>query len=195
MFVCCFHPAEFRSLKGKDVAPKPHAALNLLTDERTEWSKTGLADQALLLDAEYGDFLEPAPVWLAGHRTGCKLFSCDYNELKRSILGAWERLGLGIRFVLYQLRHGGPSHDHYYRARDLSGGRARGQWQSDTGVHRYGTHARHRSRDNFPQLFGVRRSTHPSECALAFLATYRKVLLARRLRASPQFGRACRRRR
>lgn len=36
----------------------------------------------------------------------------------------------------------GPSHDHLYRVRDLSGIKARGQWRTDGSVLRYEAHAR-----------------------------------------------------
>ena len=44
--------------------------------------------------------------------------------------------------MLYQLRHGGPSHDRRSRTRSLAEVKQRGRWASDTSVRRYEAHAR-----------------------------------------------------
>lgn len=68
--------------------------------------------------------------------------SFSYVDLKHAFSMAHERLELPVRIVIYQLRHGGPSHDHLHRARDLSGIKARGQWRTDGSVRRYEAHTR-----------------------------------------------------
>ena len=55
---------------------------------------------------------------------------------------AQREIGLVEIFVLYQLRHGGPSHDRAFHSRSMMEIKARGQWLSDLSVRRYEGHAR-----------------------------------------------------
>lgn len=81
-------------------------------------------------------------VLLSAYNDGFKLVNCTYADLKHAFARAQESLQLQIRFVRYQLRHGGPSHDHLHRVRDLSGIKERGQWRTDGSVRRYEAHER-----------------------------------------------------
>ena len=59
---------------------------------------------------------------------------------------AARRLGLQASTVLYQLRHGGASHDLLHQTRSYEGVRARGRWRSDSSVRRHAKRSRARSR-------------------------------------------------
>eukprot|EP00974_Lingulodinium_polyedra_P015541 1505344-Lingulodinium_polyedra.AAC.1 len=47
-----------------------------------------------------------------------------------------------MKFVLYQLRHGGPSHDRLHDLRTRGAVKDRGRWASDSSLRRYEAHAR-----------------------------------------------------
>ena len=57
---------------------------------------------------------------------------------------AWRALelaGVPVKYVPYQLRHGGPSHDRLKRYRSMAEIKARSRWASDYTMKRYEAHA------------------------------------------------------
>ena len=146
MFVCYFRPGEPLTIQSKDVAP-PHGhfaytALNVFPSEREGRNKTGLADVSLLLNAPYVPYLSSLVALLAQARSGRPLFGCRYLNVKNLFEAAQMALRLPERFVLYQVRHGGPSHDMAFGYRSMAEIKARGQWVTDASVKRYEGHAR-----------------------------------------------------
>ena len=146
MFVCYFRPGEIFNIEADDVAPPTgqfkHTAINVFPSERVERNKTGLADLSLLLDAPYATFLGPVVAQLAELRSGRMLIESSYVMMKVQFERAQEELQLPQKFVLYQIRHGGPSHDRAHRVRSMLEIKSRGQWSSDSSVKRYEGHAR-----------------------------------------------------
>ena len=63
-------------------------------------------------------------------------------ELTATFFDYQERIGLPVRYVLYQLRHGGPSHDLRNHIRPLVAIKQRGRWAADSSLRRYLAHAR-----------------------------------------------------
>ena len=58
---------------------------------------------------------------------------------------AQDATGLPTRFVLYQLRHGGPSHDRRWGYRPMLEVKQRCRWASDTSLSRYETAVQQRA--------------------------------------------------
>ena len=146
MFVGYFRPGEIISLESNNVVPAHgayrHTAVNLFPSRLEDRSKTGLADISILMDAPYAPVVGEALAALARMRPHLPLFEFDYLELKREFMKCQELLLLPERFILYQIRHGGPSHDRAFQVRDLAAVKQRGQWCSDASVKRYESHAR-----------------------------------------------------
>ena len=47
-----------------------------------------------------------------------------------------------VKYVMYQARHGGPSHDRREKLRSLPEVRQRGRWLTEQSLRRYEAHAR-----------------------------------------------------
>jgi hypothetical protein len=119
MFFCYFRPVEILSLKNVDLV-KPgkianYHSINLFPEGKGQVSKTGLSDITILLDS-------PEVPWLGKAIRGAApeggLFQLTYPELNKHFHAAVKRCKLsGISLVLYQFRHGGPSHDLLHRNR------------------------------------------------------------------------------
>jgi hypothetical protein len=145
-FVCYFRPGEAMGIMAEDVIPSHGAygstAINLFPSEGGDRSKVGLSDVSLLLDAPYAKYLGHLLGSVASARRGSRLFGFTYQTAKIAFMRAQDALGLKEKFVLYQLRHGGPSHDRAFRIRSLLEIKNRGQWKSDSSLARYEGHAR-----------------------------------------------------
>ena len=176
MFVCYFRPGEIFGVEAGDVAPPigqfQHTAINVFPSERVDRNKTGLADLSLLLDAPYASFLGPVVAQLAARRKGRMLIESTYVNMKVQFERAQETLQLPQKFVLYQIRHGGPSHDRAHRVRSMLEIKNRGQWSSDASVKRYEGHAR------------LQQVESRLDAALARRAAAAPALLAGQLRSS-----------
>ena len=115
---------------------------NLHPSERGESSKVGLSDESIALDSVEVPWLGTA---LARIKLACDtalLFPLSYNELKHAWDVAQDKLGAPVRYVLYQCRHGGPSHDRLLKRRSVAEVKRRGRWSSDATMRRYEAHAR-----------------------------------------------------
>mmetsp|Transcript_39037 Transcript_39037/g.101052 ORF Transcript_39037/g.101052 Transcript_39037/m.101052 type:complete len:179 (+) Transcript_39037:3-539(+) len=70
------------------------------------------------------------------------LFKSQYPLVKKSFEIAQEKCGLvNVKYVMYQARHGGPSHDRRHKLRFLEV-KQRGRWVGDSSMRRYEAHAR-----------------------------------------------------
>ncbi|CAK0897933.1 unnamed protein product, partial [Prorocentrum cordatum] len=67
---------------------------------------------------------------------GDYLFGFNYADWVQSFADVGRRLRLGYPPVLYQLRHGGASHEALAGFRDAAGLKQRGRWSSDASVRR-----------------------------------------------------------
>ena len=73
-------------------------------------------------------------------RAGCaSLPPAIHNQLADAFQDAVAKLNLKKlgRLVLYQLRHGGASHDSLYKRRGYEDRKQRGRWRTDEAVQRY----------------------------------------------------------
>ena len=146
-FVFMLRPAETMRLQGQDlVAPVPLGArarqkwsLVLHPLERGVTSKTGEFDDTLLLDnpefAWMGDVLSllqeqagRGPLWRFSQSSWVEHFRAAGMRLGLTRLGPP---------ILYQLRHGGASHEALTGFRDAWQLQQRGRWRSETSVRRY----------------------------------------------------------
>eukprot|EP00969_Alexandrium_andersonii_P325305 14373731-Alexandrium_andersonii.AAC.1 len=72
------------------------------------------------------------------------LFKIDYGELRKAFrdLQTTPEVGVSPPYVLYQLRHGGPSHDIFTHARTVPEVQRRGRCGRPDSMKRYEAHAR-----------------------------------------------------
>ena len=145
MFLAYLRPSEAEGLLEQDVVPpttsSPFFAVNLHPSDRGEVSKVRLSDESLLLDSAEALWLGEALQSLKAGLPGRPLFGLTVLQLRDVWAAALRALGIPNRFVLYQLRHGGPSHDRLRRQRSLPEIKERGRWASDKSVRRYEAHA------------------------------------------------------
>ena len=137
MFFCYLRPSEALRLCAADlIAPaSPGAPYALLIHpiEEGEVSKVGATDESMLLDSPdvpwLGECLWSATA--AARKRGEALFPFNYAELTNMFQQAVSREGLqSVNPLLYQMRHGGPSHDRFFKRRSLPEVNARGRWAS-----------------------------------------------------------------
>jgi hypothetical protein len=102
-------------------------------------SKTGVFDETLVLDNPEFSVLDTWLRYLVQGNLEAPLFGFTYREWAGQFQLACDAANLGLTFkpVLYQLRHGGASHEAYTRFRDATGIQARGRWASIAGPRRY----------------------------------------------------------
>ena len=148
MFFCYLRPSEALRLAAADlIAPaSPGAPFALLMHpiEDGEVSKVGATDESMLIDPVDAPWLGEI-LWTASaaaRKRGEPLFPFTYPELTSMFQQAVSRTGLqSLNPMLYQLRHGGPSHDRFFRRRSIEEVKVRGRWSSDKAMKRYEQHA------------------------------------------------------
>ncbi|CAK0894772.1 unnamed protein product [Prorocentrum cordatum] len=145
MFLAYLRPSEAEGLLEQDLVPpttsSPFFAVNLHPSDRGEVSKVRLSDESLLLDSTEALWLGGALQSLKAGLPSRPLFDLTALQLRDVWAAALRALGIPNRFVLCQLRHGGPSHDRLRRQRSLPEIKERGRWASDKSVRRYEAHA------------------------------------------------------
>ena len=146
MFLAYLRPSELLALRNEDVipasSPAGHVALLLHPSSRLEVSKVGLSDESLLLDSRDVPLLGKMLLALRRGRPGNWLCQHSYDELKRIFHDVQVSLLFpGFPYCLYQLRHGGASHDRLHRHRELLEVQRRGRWSSVSTLRRYESHA------------------------------------------------------
>ncbi len=145
IFVCYLRPSEALRLPAEDlVEPSqscPRYALLLHGEAEGQPSKVGLYNESMLLDSPELPWLGAAlAVWRRA-RSSRMLFDIKLKELREVFAQAQERVRLKEKYILYQLRHAGPSHDIRSRHRTLADVKRRGRWAADSSVARYESHA------------------------------------------------------
>jgi len=149
MFILYVRPSEALRLQVGDIVP-PQPSLRgpsgrkwsvvLNPFERGAASKTGEFDESLVLDNnEFAFFDAILQAATQGRPAGAPLFAGTYADWAARFatagrLAQLEALGPP---VLYQLRHGGASHELLSGARDVPGIKKRGRWVTDTSLRRY----------------------------------------------------------
>ena len=101
-------------------------------------SKTGEFNLSGPLDVERHAPLSKLLLRWVHQRSELPLWDLDYHQLRLALNSAMVALDakhMGI--TLQSLRHGGPSHDRFIRARSLLDIQARGSWRSFSSVLRY----------------------------------------------------------
>lgn len=143
-FDAYWRPYEALGIRGCDVyPPQPSHNLEFFCVETNPFlahrpSKTGVYDDAVLIGDKPGR--EALTVLLQElirrhGRTETKLFSFTSETWRLAFQAILVLFGLADRnYVLYSLRHGGPSHDLLYGHRSLEEARKRGTWSPTAGT-------------------------------------------------------------
>jgi hypothetical protein len=119
--------------------------LNDASDDRP--GKTGVSDEAIVVDTP-----EMAPLLAAlleAHPAEHSLWDFDAQQLRLRFSDAMVTLNMADgNHTLYELRHGGASHDLLARRRTLAQVKERGRWVADTSLRRYAKATRMQQRVN-----------------------------------------------
>ena len=154
-FSCYLRPGECSNLRCKQlIPPQPtaqaglaflHWAILLHPFEDGEAGKTNIFDATVLLDSD--SWLDPLLRNLVGRKQPDEsLWSSPHSFLNDQFLGAISDLGLtGMGWGLYNLRHGGATHDVLSRRRSMLEVKQRGRWAVDASLRRYVKQARMQS--------------------------------------------------
>ncbi|CAE8588527.1 unnamed protein product [Polarella glacialis] len=141
-FVCYLRPGEAqRLLVSNLISSSPAAGFNqwgllLHPTEDLRASKTSQWDEAVLIDQN--EWLVPFLAILKNRPADSQLFGILPGELKSAFLEACRVMNLGgLQPCLYQLRHGGASHDCLSRLRPLLEIQRRGRWLTSASLRRY----------------------------------------------------------
>jgi len=101
-------------------------------------SKTGEFDESVIIDRDKYSFILPAMADLKATRRDEELLFHGptlQSAFRRAAIEL-DLMKIGIKNV-YQLRHGGASHEAMAQLRDSEGIRDKGQWKSKASVRRY----------------------------------------------------------
>ncbi|CAE8604771.1 unnamed protein product [Polarella glacialis] len=136
-------PTEILELRQKDLI-KPRSAggfftVHLHPEEALIASKVGLYEESLMLGSPLCRWLGPLLMKLVA-APDCQehLFPIEYHTWKLHWDAAIKAADLQeLGYVPYQLRHGGPSHDHFFKLRSMLEIKLRGRWASDVTLKRY----------------------------------------------------------
>ncbi|CAE8645231.1 unnamed protein product, partial [Polarella glacialis] len=136
-------PTEILELRQKDLI-RPRSAggfftVHLRPEEAMIASKVGLYEESLMLDSPFCLWLGPLLLKLVT-APDCQdlLFPLEYHTWKLHWDAAIKAAGLQeLGYVPYQLRHGGPSHDHFFKLRSMLEIKLRGRWSADSTRKRY----------------------------------------------------------
>ncbi|CAE8681315.1 unnamed protein product [Polarella glacialis] len=136
-------PTEILELRQKDLI-RPRSAggfftVHLRPEEAMIASKVGLYEESLMLDSPFCLWLGPLLLKLVT-APDCQdlLFPLEYHTWKLHWDAAIKAAGLQeLGYVPYQLRHGGPSHDHFFKLRSMLEIKLRGRWSADSTLKRY----------------------------------------------------------
>ena len=146
-FTCYLRPNELFMRVRDLVLPRSStdlikAAINLGARDSGKPTKTGVFDDAVILDSTGHQFLLRLMTEQANHRlkstteSNPPMWSFTLPDLKEVFNQAACTLGL-TDLCLYQLRHGGATWDAVNAQREWMEIKARGRWMSDTSIRRY----------------------------------------------------------
>ena len=146
MYKCYLRPCDVLPLKVKDLVRPVVAGDEALSQwtvvlharEDRLPSKTGEFDEVLLLDGPGSEKWRPTWIVLKAKAKHDSLFNLSYRQLAVAFSKAvrsldYEKAGI---VHLYQLRHGGASHDAASHARDMLSSH-RDRWASHRSLRRY----------------------------------------------------------
>ena len=142
-FAAYLRPSECMGLLSEDLVPPTRNITGFWTlivcpQEREARTKTGAADDSVLLDSEQLLWLGDLLAVLADRPRGRKVWDFTYPELVVQFRRAASLAGVAA--VPYQLRHSGPSWDRLKNLRSLEEIQKRGRWVSFASVRRYEKH-------------------------------------------------------
>ena len=145
MFSCYLRPSEPLKMLCTDLLEAslscPQYAVVLHSEDAGSASKVGLRNETLLLDSVTTPWLGPVlAAWRRSRGSERMLFDMDLAELRTFFAGAQAAAGLKERYILYQLRHAGPSHDSRFGLREVAAIKRRGRWAADGSLARYESH-------------------------------------------------------
>ena len=116
-------------------------SLLMSPEERPHRSKTGEFDNSVSLDSPWFiPWVHTLFEYLNQNHPSSQLWDFDYNQFSTDFKKAATALGLEI--TPYQARHSGPSIDRARNYRSQLEVQKRGQWKSQSSVHRYEKSAR-----------------------------------------------------
>jgi hypothetical protein len=146
MFWVYLRPGEAAAVREEDLvgpsSESPYWALNLHPSARGGSSKVHVADESLMLDSSEVPWLGEVLGRLQIGVRDSLLCKVEYGEVRQPFEAIQRDLQVSPPlFVLYQLRHGGPSHDRRSGARSLAEIKRRGRWTADSSMRRYEAHA------------------------------------------------------
>jgi len=147
MFFAYLRPGEATRLCESDIVRPAFKgqpfAINLHPSVKGLASKVNVSDESILLDSPQAPYLGDLFESLKQGKCDASLFRKDYNVMKKDFEIAQKAVGFKqVRYVMYQARHGGPSHDRRLRQRSLQEVQQRGRWMTNASLHRYEAHAR-----------------------------------------------------
>ena len=141
-------PVEMLRLQPEDVVAPPRRgprgtrawALILHPEERGQPSKVGLFNETVVADnVKLYPFLRTILPALAKRPKGRPALALTYSTWAHQFRAAGERLHLRSLGppTLYQLRHGGASHESWTEFRGVADIKLKGRWASDASLRRY----------------------------------------------------------
>ena len=147
MFTAYLRPSECLRLEVEDVVPaappvSQHVALNLHPEERGVQSKVYATNESVMLDNPKHIFVADALLRARRLAVRGRIFPFSAARLASMFLAAQAALQLPVKYVLYQLRHGGPSEDRRDKLRTPLAVKQRGRWESEASMRRYEAAAR-----------------------------------------------------
>lgn len=144
-FMGYLRPKENFALQGEDLVPPMQGmtsfwAVIVCSKDRGLVSKVGVADDSVLLDTPFLQFLNPVWALLHENRRGRPLWDFEYREMLTAFVQSGRRVG--VEAVPYQLRHSGPAWDPLRKLRTQEEVMKRGRWKALSSLARYECHAR-----------------------------------------------------
>jgi len=140
VFQAYLRPGECMSLQRRDLVP-PSASVNnfwallIFPSKRSQRSKSGEADNSILLDSTWDQWMSQVMEAVYEKHDASSVWSFTYPSLVKEVQKSSLRLGVPV--VPYQCRHSGASDDRATQARSLQEIQKRGQWKSAKSVVRY----------------------------------------------------------
>ena len=144
-FQTYMRPGECMSLQRRDLVP-PSSSVNnfwvllFFPSERSQRSKIGEADNSILLDSTWAQWMSQVWETIYEKHDASSVWSFTYPTLVKEVQKSSLRHGVPV--VPYQCRHSGASDDRATQARSLQEIQKRGQWKSAKSVNRYEKSAR-----------------------------------------------------
>ena len=150
-FSAYLRPGECRDLRCEDVlgpvgpasSALGHTSIVIAPESRGAASKTQTFDDTIILDSSDLPGLGALVLALArSRRPSAHLFEFNHAAFRERFESLAKGLIPTADLVLYQLRHGGASHDLLFKRRELQSIKMRGRWRADQSLRRYAKQGR-----------------------------------------------------